>query len=1063
MASVRFRVAALSALVALGSACNDGKSGSEEEDASVDAVDDGASDSGESDATGDDAATDTRTDTTVDPDATTDDTTDSGPTDGGDPDTLPPEDTSPDGDDADVTPPAACGDGVVDADEECDDGDANSDALADACRTNCTLARCGDGVVDDGEGCDDGNLADGDSCSATCESIFDALCSPCAGDADCGGGVCLALAGGDFCGSTCVDGTCPGGFSCETVRDEAGDTTSQCVPLSGECVGCLDRDRDGFGVGPDCDGYDCDDSDRDVNVGATEVCDGADNDCDGQIDELGALRSSTFYADADGDGAGDAAASVEACGPTDDFPANNGDDCNDGNAEVFPGADEICDGVDNDCNPDTADGASNPEVGVACDGPDADSCASARTICVAGEVVCPETAESVAELCDGLDNDCDPDTADGADDPLLGEPCDGADDDLCEEGIYVCAGAEGRVCTDRTRSNREVCDGVDNDCNGAIDDVTEGAPTWYFDRDGDRYGADDSATVACSSPGRDFVERGGDCDDTQAEINPDADEVCDGADNDCDGEIDVDAIDGVTAFPDADDDGFGGDAGAEVLCSIPAGYLATGGDCADDNPAVSPDATEDCADGLDNDCNGRPDCSDAACAGLDICAPPDCVDSDLGVAVGARVASGSTAGAPSDEVGSCVTTDGPERAFLWTAPYEGEFTFDTLGSSYDTVLFIRDAACDGDEIDCNDDGFTGANRTRSQLVIDAYAGQRLVVFVDSFDARGGNYVLNIAGSRVEICDNGADDDADGDVDCDDSDCDDLLACRLASCPDADLGSAIGTPVVEGTTEGAAAVYTAGCGTGGGGGGGAAAPDVFLTWTAPSSGTFVIDTDGSDFDTILAVLDGACDGDEVECNDDVSGGTQTSSVSLDATGGQTYTFIVSGFGSDSGAFALNISGVETECANAIDDDGDLATDCGDTDCDFAEPCCPADVFEPNEGNGGAPSTTYETYLTNADASLTVRSDNIDSFRLPACNGARYLVTALFSNADGNIDLRLLRQNGSTIAVANTNTDDETLEFELGENLDRVFLQAFVTGAPACVAYTLQIEVDTSACP
>lgn len=61
-----------------------------------------------------------------------------------------------------------CGDGFVDAGEECDDGANNSDTLPDACRTDCTLARCGDGVVDSGEECDDGFTFDGDGCESDC-------------------------------------------------------------------------------------------------------------------------------------------------------------------------------------------------------------------------------------------------------------------------------------------------------------------------------------------------------------------------------------------------------------------------------------------------------------------------------------------------------------------------------------------------------------------------------------------------------------------------------------------------------------------------------------------------------------------------------------------------------------------------------------------------------------------------------------------------------------------------------------------------------------------------------
>jgi cysteine-rich repeat protein len=64
--------------------------------------------------------------------------------------------------------PPRCGDGRTDASESCDDGIDNSDAAADACRTDCTAPGCGDGVTDTSEDCDDGNTIDGDTCPASC-------------------------------------------------------------------------------------------------------------------------------------------------------------------------------------------------------------------------------------------------------------------------------------------------------------------------------------------------------------------------------------------------------------------------------------------------------------------------------------------------------------------------------------------------------------------------------------------------------------------------------------------------------------------------------------------------------------------------------------------------------------------------------------------------------------------------------------------------------------------------------------------------------------------------------
>ncbi len=73
------------------------------------------------------------------------------------------------------------------------------------------------------------------------------------------------------------------------------------------------------------------------------------------------------------------------------------------------------------------------------------------------------------EICDGIDNDCDASTVDGAQDPMLGAACDGPDSDMCANGTMVCdAGSLG--CMEAGPAHTEMCDGMDDDCNGHIDD-----------------------------------------------------------------------------------------------------------------------------------------------------------------------------------------------------------------------------------------------------------------------------------------------------------------------------------------------------------------------------------------------------------------------------------------------------------------------------------------------------------------------------------------------------------------------------------------------------------------
>ena len=119
-----------------------------------------------------------------------------------------------------------------------------------------------------------------------------------------------------------------------------GTSTLRNITVSG-AVSYADADGDGY-----TSDVDCNDSDSAVNPGATEVCDGIDNNCDGNIDEAG---GSTWYADADADTYGDPASTTVSCDMPMGYVADN-TDCNDGDAAINPAATEVCDGVDNNCD-----------------------------------------------------------------------------------------------------------------------------------------------------------------------------------------------------------------------------------------------------------------------------------------------------------------------------------------------------------------------------------------------------------------------------------------------------------------------------------------------------------------------------------------------------------------------------------------------------------------------------------------------------------------------------------------------------------------------------------------
>jgi hypothetical protein len=159
-------------------------------------------------------------------------------------------------------------------------------------------------------------------------------------------------------------------------------------------------------------------------------------------------------------------------------------------------------------------------------------------------------------------------------------------------------------------SATEVCDTVDNDCDGTVDVGAADATAYYTDGDGDTYGAG-KATMSCT-PVAGLVENGDDCDDGDAAIHPEAVEVCDelDADEDCDtlADDEDDSVDTSTAtltlYADSDGDAYGNDAATVAACDPISGYVAGGGDCDDSSKAVHPGAAEVCGDTIDDDCDG---------------------------------------------------------------------------------------------------------------------------------------------------------------------------------------------------------------------------------------------------------------------------------------------------------------------------------------------------------------------------------------------------------------------------------------------------------------------------
>ena len=281
-------------------------------------------------------------------------------------------------------------------------------------------------------------------------------------------------------------------------------------------AGCK-ADADGDGYTADVD---CDDEDPYVGPDQYELCNGIDDDCDGQIDEDDAVDAPTWFADGDGDCYGNPADTLSACSQPEGY-VGNGDDCADDDAGRNPDADEMCDGTDNDC-----DGLTDEEDAIDATTYYADFDGDGFGDPYQPLNACSQPTSYVLDA-----SDCD-------DEDPLQHP--GAD---------------------------EVCNNEDDDCDGDLDEDAIDSNTWYYDNDGDGFGDPNNTVESCSPPsGYVGAGEGMDCDDYDDSQHPFADEYCNGEDDDCDGEIDEEALDGDWFVTDADGDGFGAPGTTEWAC-----------------------------------------------------------------------------------------------------------------------------------------------------------------------------------------------------------------------------------------------------------------------------------------------------------------------------------------------------------------------------------------------------------------------------------------------------------------------------------------------------------------
>lgn len=301
--------------------------------------------------------------------------------------------------------------------------------------------------------------------------------------------------------------------------------------------------------------FDCNDLDGNIAPGQPEICDFDDNDCNGIVDDGLDIQ---WYPDLDQDLFGDENGNfILDCEPVPGLVPNK-DDCDDQQASVYAGAAEVCDDLDNDCN------------GLIDDGltyilwyPDQDG--------------------------DGF----------GANNPSL-ETC------TPPGGVYV---TEAGDCADNDPNvspiSPEVCDGIDNDCDGLVDAADEdssGVESFYPDNDGDGFGDITAEVRRCADdPPPTGIRTGGDCDDANPDINQGAPELClnVNVDEDCDGavdEVDENTGDALRVYQDADGDGFGSSVIYQDICASvpPPGFVTSFGDCDDNDANVDDKSCQPC-------------------------------------------------------------------------------------------------------------------------------------------------------------------------------------------------------------------------------------------------------------------------------------------------------------------------------------------------------------------------------------------------------------------------------------------------------------------------------------